>query len=134
MYIMRNEDFEKIKSIVVHYKQDHDERERREEGMKESEYDRFAESQEKARDRTLKHTPGPWKLWEIVNGSGVGNEWNIGGVGIIKGCTPSNARLIAAAPEMLEALKLIGNEDNYFDPQFSPIEIAMEAIRKAKGE
>jgi len=55
-----------------------------------------------------KHTPGPWKAslrhgnsdeWEIMSPSD--GNWKVATVDTIK----ANANLIAAAPELLEALK-----------------------------
>lgn len=84
---------------------------------------------------TAKHTPGPWhaangcqirsakdqiaKAWMMRNGEGL-----------------ANARLIAAAPELLEALaEIVSAADgagwDQLDPSFSK---ARAAIAKAKGE
>jgi hypothetical protein len=51
-----------------------------------------------------------------------------------RGASDADRRLITAAPEMLEALKLLANEDNYLSPSFSPAQIAIDAITKTKGE
>ena len=60
-----------------------------------------------------KHTPGPWIYDRQVKGHNYVNVWEKSGIGhvaaVSTGLTPdasavSNARLIAAAPELLEAL------------------------------
>jgi hypothetical protein len=45
----------------------------------------------------VKHTPGPWE----VSGS---KQFVYSSRGTVADCAPKNAHLIAAAPEMLEAL------------------------------
>mgnify|MGYP000961965387 CR=1 FL=1 len=88
-----------------------------------------------------KHTPAPWSIDEctghIIPSSGVG-----GGI-----CDPwgdsieqmeANARLIAAAPELLEACKNIVaacelTDDAYYDAIDTAINIARAAIAKAEG-
>lgn len=61
-----------------------------------------------------KHTPGPWRIGEGIddgyeiyakNGNPIGSvHWTIK-AGTEKAPAEANARLIAAAPELLEALK-----------------------------
>jgi hypothetical protein len=90
-----------------------------------------------------KHTPGPWQL---VRGA-VRDQYDTieGIVGaedrrIMRGCHPfradeeqlANARLIAAAPEMLEALKYAVEFIKMYTDQPIGIEI-LEAIAKAEG-
>lgn len=95
---------------------------------------------------SAQHTPGPWKAWQNTSEVGT-NYWrfrtasemyglqdNLGGY-----CGEANARLIAAAPELLEALETLnlvigltpiaGNKDALQDA----CDIAREAIAKAKG-
>ena len=79
-----------------------------------------------------KHTPGPWKatrnnigvrsidapvcrVWMLRSGQGV-----------------ANARLIAAAPDLLEALKMM-LEGGLEGPTPQAIETALAAIAKAEG-
>lgn len=104
---------------------------------------------------TSKHTPGPWRYdfdgddfpivgrptWECTR-YGVKGEWSIALVHCLGeesqedgNEAEANARLIAAAPELLEALKLAhdylcgdGWED---DERLKPIN---EALSKAEGE
>lgn len=51
-----------------------------------------------------KHTPGPWR-WTAVEGGWDGVESNDGLICKLALNEPENARLIAAAPELLVALK-----------------------------
>jgi hypothetical protein len=59
---------------------------------------------------TTQHTPGPWRYFISANKT-TGQRWsNVTGDGLqIAGAVPSesDARLIAAAPELLDALKLL---------------------------
>ena len=88
-----------------------------------------------------KHTPGPW-TFDAGNRDVVRTETGCNPILIAQlykdSRTEANAHLIAAAPEMLEALKKIhaidtselGNEFNWF--RFLQVEAA-HAIKKAKG-
>ena len=86
------------------------------------------------------HTPGPWTA---------GNDGYIYSAGDIVadstfGCLPQiegdhNARLIAAAPDLLAALETIANSEpmdgDSFVCDFDTLQsVARAAIRKAKGE
>lgn len=87
----------------------------------------------------MSHTPGPWTL----NGRTVLGECFTGELRSIcdsvRGGDPTqanaNARLIAAAPELLEALEqIIGDlpsRRDWLDPEVE--NVAREAIRKARG-
>lgn len=91
-----------------------------------------------------KHTPGPWRSFE----RGVTFHYWVVKVAnrVIAKITgedqEANARLIAAAPELLEALekmvKQFGYEvvhkDGLVHDEHDAIQSATEAIRKAKGE
>ena len=95
-----------------------------------------------------RHTPGPWKIVP----SGVGNPRIVGADGYaVAACRPkystpddyaiaaANAHLIAAAPDLLEALKrLLGfTQGGCADLQLQEQEIydqARAAIKKATGE
>jgi len=101
-----------------------------------------------------KHTPGPWyigpnktqvydkNVWYDENGIRYGETPNI--IIDIEPANPANARLIAAAPEMLEALSRCKNEleelSFYLEAQCifgtwkATIEKARAAIAKATGE
>lgn len=98
-----------------------------------------------------KHTPGPWFLInDACVGGPVESGWEQAGCGIAH-CgmrartseeAAANARLIAAAPEMYEALKAllacpdisdVAGEDK--DPETHAAEsIARAALSKARGE
>lgn len=100
-----------------------------------------------------KHTPGPWEphLYEsggfeivsvhernfIITSRNGYQEWDR------KNESVDNARLIAAAPELLEALEecidhMTNSNDcthgNGFTYDFCPVEKARAAIAKARGE
>lgn len=94
-----------------------------------------------------KHTPGPWRFVRgydnsnaVITGEGYGLEC----VALVKStsCPQSDARLIAAAPELLEALKhcydLLGRyEINRVDGDQiadEAMSIVRSAITKATGE
>lgn len=96
-----------------------------------------------------KHTPGPWRIEfvkDVSSGSvgshiiRLGNEWEY--LAFHKsGSTPdvekANAHLIAAAPEMLEALEnLLQFVDSIPDitNEHSKMKAARDAIKKARGE
>lgn len=106
-----------------------------------------------------KHTPGPWMYQGAMNCDKIkvgtcdrdiclqGLKDSIcvlqmpGGYNGIKqhSETVANARLIAAAPEMLEALEeclgaLTGGLDGKWSMDIDPAEEARKAIAKAKGE
>ena len=80
-----------------------------------------------------KHTPGPWSLGietdddraQVINNDG----WHVAYVA----CDPleANARLIAAAPDLLAALETIAAGNT--DPD-GMVRIAAEALSKAEGE
>jgi len=89
-----------------------------------------------------KHTPGPWSFYEDKASAGMNGEC----IGIVESprgivckteesCpleTMANARLIAAAPEMLEALKRCLHDDaGNLEPE--TVHLAMEAIKKTEG-
>lgn len=81
---------------------------------------------------TSKHTPGPWS---VGNGSRVTgftvkiatDELLVGGRGLT---SEANARLIAAAPELLEALQRLVD---VVDPESTGWNEAVAAIAKATG-
>lgn len=78
------------------------------------------------------HTPGPWT--RIGNSVGVANfeiatVWDVGLHNQL-----SNALLIAAAPELLDALKTLIKVTAHLDPCQATLEKARAAIAKATGE
>lgn len=105
----------------------------------------------------MKHTPGPWRLirnqfseycstefCEMAIMSG--GDMNMIVAGVVSDCIEehqSNARLIAAAPELLEALKRIhmrleayhdSEQEMPVDSLFVCLDAARAAIHKATGE
>ena len=96
-----------------------------------------------------KHTPGPWRLdGPAANGEqsiGISRAWEIGGASICEVDSSrdhrvllADARLIAAAPELLAALKAITDElgvpqPGYPAPVANAVAIARAAIAKAEG-
>lgn len=90
-----------------------------------------------------KHTPGPWK----VNADEYGNvlgvratndaticqiNWMIRKRGGLQ--AEANARLIAAAPEMLEALRLVMSDDRLMNAmKREQARAILDAIAKAEG-
>jgi len=102
-----------------------------------------------------KHTPGPWQVlpeecdkpYIRIRGTVLGGRYKIANV-----ITPSyegvhereavetraNARLIAAAPELLEALKAFvadwSDDTGMSSPSYESVRLAREAIAKAEGE
>ena len=66
---------------------------------------------------TIKHTPGPWRIGatppngEQTIGTRQGLMVAVATTGIALNETLANARLIAAAPDLLEALKLVVQDD-----------------------
>ena len=85
------------------------------------------------------HTSGPWEVlhgpeWEGFTVSGLRlvakvHEWGFNGE------AEANARLIAAAPELLAALEdIVASSDaNCGDSLMNAIQAALAAIAKAKG-
>lgn len=89
-----------------------------------------------------KHTPGPWhtggKLDAIVYAP---DGYAVAGCQTYHGlrdeaCTAANARLIAAAPELLEALDMMERHFSRYDDTHNNLvlEQARAAIAKATGE
>ena len=91
-----------------------------------------------------KHTPGPWKTIHTQTRT---LEWNIGtdlgapipamiveGLNNRDGNAEANARLIAAAPELLKACKAIWDSGAYGSNQFKAIGLIQQAIAKAEGK
>ena len=95
--------------------------------------------------KQMKHTPGPWvadapcpaSIWagdfqvatcKTANGDGVGMDatpWDV---------ATANARLIAAAPDLLEALEAVIANGADSAPGLGAYLNARAAIAKAKGE
>lgn len=88
---------------------------------------------------TQKHTQGPWNLMYPDNpfdGFVAGPDDKLVAVGMGDD-TRANARLIAAAPEILDALEQIVSLFPYFpagSDERKALELAQEAIAKATGQ
>jgi len=98
---------------------------------------------------SAKHTHGPWEaennghFWEIVPKNRVSAQpYRVGDVcasdpeNPSSGIQEANARLIAAAPELLEALQNILAVANVRinDPRIAQFDAARAAVAKATGE
>lgn len=83
-----------------------------------------------------KHTPGPQLGWDLLGGRD--EHWELVGkdgelIGDVCFCKAANARLIAAAPELLEALKAYRDACYEQDINLGPITADAEAaIAKAE--
>ena len=86
---------------------------------------------------TTQHTPGPWRTIEQVGGRTVLVMTNrhtpdTSIASVIGDDKEPNARLIAAAPDLLAALRQIRDQYTALD-EFDVRRIANEAIAKAEG-
>jgi hypothetical protein len=97
----------------------------------------------------MSHTPGPWTLHEIwPSGPGFsitaeGKTYQVCGCGAYQHSHPgasysdeecrANARLIAAAPDLLEALKFALSEDSGFACPAATEKRLLAVIAKAEG-
>ena len=92
--------------------------------------------------KNAKHTPGPWKSYEddgfinlmVVDAEGY---YIAEAMGRTKKNMEANARLIAAAPELLEALEKLCNRwqgDTELYAHGEEIKAGRAAIAKAKGQ
>ena len=85
-----------------------------------------------------KHTPGPWVVdpcWDILGNTDDGNGMvcQITTDAVPRAEAEANARLIAAAPDLLEALRAI-IEDRYAQKLGILKLLARAAIAKAEGQ
>ena len=81
------------------------------------------------------HTPGPWEALHDIGANCVAtitSGWVVVSIGDDpnKFDAKADAQLIAAAPEMLDALQLIAT----YPEEVDPVAVAEKAIAKAKGE
>lgn len=54
------------------------------------------------------HTPGPWEITENLGRDEAWCDWHqVGPIHLMGGKANANSRLIAAAPDMLEALRYV---------------------------
>jgi hypothetical protein len=84
------------------------------------------------------HTPGPWRTvinMEQSNLRDILASGDSNGIFISSNANESNARLIAAAPELLTALEwALEQLEDDLDPDYqAAFDAAMETVRKAKG-
>lgn len=92
------------------------------------------------------HTPGPWEVKPVekdgdylrIRGTCLGGVYTIANVPVFENVSDpevmANANLIAAAPEMLEALKMILDDVfGYLAIDLATREFAEMAIAKAEG-
>ena len=93
-----------------------------------------------------KHTPGPWEAEPEMAGDGtpIHGSWQVHGTGefpepVCVYATEVDARLIAAAPDLREALERIAAEalecgETTANPHWKVVEdLARAALAKAKG-
>jgi hypothetical protein len=89
---------------------------------------------------TTYHTPGPWKAHTLPNGSHhiVADHWN---ASVAVTMFPesgsegreANAKLIASAPSMLEALEWVLATLNQPEAHKQALEMAQRAVEAARG-
>ena len=87
----------------------------------------------------MKHTPGPWRLDEGQSSRVYlidGKDGAVGELVFAETRNPADARLIAAAPELLEALQELMDDDAPWDGMrwADACDKARAAIAKARGE
>jgi hypothetical protein len=86
-----------------------------------------------------KHTPGPWRVVDSWNDYMVESQngeeiiWQ-DGPHHTPAIKEADARLIAAAPDLLDALVMVLDDPNALDGRPRTYEIVCAAIAKAKGE
>jgi len=96
----------------------------------------------------MNHTRGPWEVHQVA-GDRNSVQVCVPDSSVERGCrtvaeaeilgvprleAEANARLIAAAPELLEACKRIVSEDQNGEITIGAIKDCMSAIKKAEGE
>jgi hypothetical protein len=83
------------------------------------------------------HTPGPWTVTLGDTIAGAPAYWLIEGAGGVIGDVQSvnadDARLIAAAPQLLSALQRLTRPDDGRGPADEDLAYALDAIRAATG-
>ena len=86
-----------------------------------------------------KHTPGPWTAHDD-DGTGtlpcvLSDKTNAGGNFYVAQCNVfEDARLIAAAPELLSTLEWIAQEIKWGHDMTASLAVAEQAIAKVRGE
>jgi hypothetical protein len=83
------------------------------------------------------HTPGPWSVW----GDTITDDAKARHLAVIKNGAPeteANARLIAAAPDLMEAINLcvlvLSGDEMSKSTLIRALEKGVAAIAKAKGD
>jgi hypothetical protein len=89
------------------------------------------------------HTPGPWTAENFdaeIDPDGGGEVWSVwkdsngsGAEIAARICEAANARLIAAAPDLLEAARLVVNYHALDDEISAPVRALHSAISKAEA-
>lgn len=78
------------------------------------------------------HTPGPWEVYETTFFTHVMNKTEEAHICEVKRHNPANARLIAAAPELYEALNRIVELERGERWEGWHLEL-MDAVRQARA-
>lgn len=94
------------------------------------------ESQEQQTEETSGHTPGPWRVEKCGCGHPACKSYFVRGpLFQDKGLTyEADARLMSAAPDMLETLKYYRDECSGYEPYLSVFHRKLDtAIAKAEG-
>ncbi len=86
--------------------------------------------------KNTKHTPGPWHFGPTAghHDFAIYPEATGKDLALSRGTNEANARLIAAAPELLEALKTMADGYHRGDFKHAVHQDAIAAIAKATGE
>lgn len=82
------------------------------------------------------HTPGPWEITENLGMDEAWCNWHrVGPVDLMGGSANANSRLIAAAPDMLESLKMMVSDfEQRVQVLGNKTDIAeVEAVTKARA-
>lgn len=95
-------------------------------------------TEQRSAETSTRHTPGPWKAASArsfivglpivaTNGRTIANSHQPGDEGM------ANARLIAAAPELLDALRrLVARDFTYYGGFVTDCNISMDEVRRAR--
>lgn len=85
--------------------------------------------------KTLNHSKGPWWMDTGTDGAVIHNDVTIASIPTDAMAWEANARLVSAAPELLEALENMVScfKSNDSDSMANAVEDALSAIAKARG-
>ena len=81
----------------------------------------------------MNHTPGPWHVQVRKTGWDIHEPIAEGGFRIAHVNTEANARLIAAAPELLDALRGLVGDIRNGGPRHAAMALAEATLAKAGG-